>query len=118
MIRSFIIAVRYGSCSELRFSLLKEGPKSKDFIGKDLLARGWLLLDPVAGLLTEINSCMWRNQVEDQLFQFQFIEKLDAEFTKRLKDDNYYGQMSKEDKDDPKTVDVKKYNQKERKKEI
>ena len=92
--------------------------KSKQFIGKDLLARGWLLLDPVAGLLTEINSCMWRNQVEDQLFRFQFIEKLDAEYTKRLKDDNYYGQPPKEESEVPQTVDVKKYDQKERKKEI
>ena len=59
---------------------------------------------------------MWRNQVEDQLFQFKFIETLDSEYTKRLKDDNYYGQPMK-DTDDPKTF-VKKYNQKERNQEI
>jgi hypothetical protein len=26
VIRSFIIAVRYGACSELRFNILKQGP--------------------------------------------------------------------------------------------
>ena len=59
---------------------------------------------------------MWRNQVEDQLFRFKFIEKLDKEFTKRLTDDNYYGHPVK-DTDDPQAV-VKKFDQKERKKEI
>jgi hypothetical protein len=69
-IRSFIIAVRYGSCSELRFNILKEGTQTAQFLGKDLLGRAWLAFDPIAGLLTEINSCMWRNQIEDQLFRF------------------------------------------------
>lgn len=47
---------------------------------------------------------MWRNQVEDQLFQFQFIEQLDPEYTKRLKDDGYYGEPMK-DTDTPKPND-------------
>jgi hypothetical protein len=42
IIRSFIIAVRYGSCSELRFTLLRDGTQSSLFLGKDLLGRGWL----------------------------------------------------------------------------
>ena len=57
--------------------MLKESTKNKGFIGKDLFVIGWLLLNPTGGLLTEINSVMWRNQMEDALFKFQIIEKLD-----------------------------------------
>ncbi len=37
LIRSFIIAVRYGSCSDLRFIMLKEEPQSVAFVMKDLI---------------------------------------------------------------------------------
>ncbi len=74
VIRTFIIAVRYGSCSELRFSMLKEGPQEQIFLRKDLIGVGWLNFDPIRGLLSELNSCLWRNQVEESLFEFQFIE--------------------------------------------
>ena len=77
--------MRYGSCSELRFSLLRESKQTANFVSKDLLGNGWLFFNPVGGLLTEINSCMWRNQIDDQLFQFKFIEKLDPEYANRLK---------------------------------
>lgn len=70
VIRTFIIAVRYGSCSELRFSLLKDQPQTLDFIGKDLIVVGWLNFDPIRGLLSELNSCIFRNQVEESLFEF------------------------------------------------
>jgi hypothetical protein len=63
------------------------------------LAQGWLLFNPIGGLLTEINSCMWRNQIEDQLFQFKFVEKLDPEYAKRLKDSQYYGEPVKDTDD-------------------
>jgi hypothetical protein len=58
---------------------------------------------------------MWRNQIEDQLFKFRLIEELDPEMYRRLTDDNYYGKPL-QDGDDPSKV--KKYDQKERKKEI
>jgi hypothetical protein len=61
VIRSFIIAVRYGACSELRFSLLRDQLHNAEFIGKDLLAAGWVFYDPQKSLLTEINSSLWRN---------------------------------------------------------
>ena len=51
VIRSFIIAVRYGSCSDLRFSLLQTDSQTADFVSKEYLANGWLFFDPNAGLL-------------------------------------------------------------------
>jgi len=65
--------------------MLKESTQTATFVAKDLLGQGWLFFNPVGGLLSEINSCMWRNQIEDQLFQFKFIEKLDPEYANRLK---------------------------------
>ena len=90
MIRSFIIAVRYGSCSDLRFSLLRDQNQSAEFIGKDLLAAGWLNFDPTKGLLTEINSSLWRNQVEEHEFHLSVFEKLDPEISERLSNKDYY----------------------------
>jgi hypothetical protein len=98
IIRTFIIAVRYGSCSELRFSLLKDQTQTLDFLGKDLIGVGWLNFDPIKGLFSELNSCLWRNQVEESLFEFQFIEKLDIEYTNRLKDETYYGLPPEDEK--------------------
>lgn len=61
VIRSFIIAVRYAYCSELRFSLLKSSSQSSEFIAKDLLFVGWLILNPRVGLSEEIASSLYRN---------------------------------------------------------
>jgi hypothetical protein len=90
VIRSFIIAVRYGSCSDLRFSLLRDQNQSAEFIGKDLLANGWLNFDPSKGLLTEINSSLYRNQVEEHEFHLSVFEKLDPEISERLSNKDYY----------------------------
>lgn len=42
VIRSFIIAVRYSFCSELRFLMLKSAIQNENFISRDLLMPGWL----------------------------------------------------------------------------
>ena len=60
IIRSFIIAVRYGFSSELRYNMLKENLQNKDFINKDLLGESWINPKPIA-LLPEVEAAMWRN---------------------------------------------------------
>jgi hypothetical protein len=78
VIRSFIIAVRYGFCSELRYLMLSSASQTDDFIGKDLFFRGWLEFHPTGGgLSVEINSVLWRNQIDETLFELTFIEELD-----------------------------------------
>jgi hypothetical protein len=91
-IRCFIIAVRYGSCSDLRFSLLQTDSQTADFVSKDYLARGWLFFDPNAGLLSEINSSLWRNEVEDcsEFFRYNVMERLTEDNRERLIDPQYY----------------------------
>jgi hypothetical protein len=90
VIRSFIIAVRYAYCSELRFSLLKHGAQEVAFISKDLLFYSWLILDPTNGLWEEIQSSLWRNQVEEALFKISIIETMDRDTYRRLTDSDYY----------------------------
>jgi tetrahydromethanopterin S-methyltransferase subunit F len=94
IIRSFIIAVRYGFCSELRYLMLKSTHQSAVFINKDLLASGWLRFDPVEGLHNELNSCVYRCQVEESFFSLSFIEKLDPEYRMRLTDEDYYKKVT------------------------
>ena len=92
VIRSFIIAVRYGSCSDLRFSFLQTDSQTADFVSKDYLARGWLFFDPNGGLLQEINSSLWRNEVEDssEFFHYNVMERLTEDYRARLRDPQYY----------------------------
>ena len=91
--------MRYGSCSELRFSLLRDQNQNAEFIGKDLLGNGWLFFDPERGLLSEINSSLWRNQVEESVFQFTVFETLDPHLRERLTDDDYYAKHKWNQKD-------------------
>lgn len=82
VIRSFIIAVRYGSCSDFRFSFLLTDSQTADFVSKDYLVNGWLNFDPEGGLLSEINSSLSRNEVESSnftLFKYNLIETLAPE---------------------------------------
>ena len=48
------------------------------------------------GLDIEIESAMWRNQVEEQTFKFTFIEDLNDTFAHRLTDKDHYKKISDE----------------------
>jgi hypothetical protein len=48
------------------------------------------------GLDIEIESTMWRNQVEEQTFKFTFIEDLNDTFAHRLIDKDHYKKISDE----------------------
>ena len=70
--------------------MLHASAQNSDFINKDLLVGAWIRFDPVGGLLTEINSCLWRNKIEEPLFKFTFLEKLDDVVHMRLTNEDYY----------------------------
>ena len=60
IVRCFIIAVRYGFSSDLRYNMLKEQVHNQDFLDKDLLGVSWL--NPKANaLMPEVEATMWRN---------------------------------------------------------
>ena len=59
-IRSFIVAVRYGFSSDLRFEVLRSKRADAPFIIKDLLVPNWLNFSP-DNLEVEIDSTFWRN---------------------------------------------------------
>lgn len=63
VIRSFIISVRYGYCSELRYTMIKEQGtgKNKSIMERDLIVASWLFLHPTGGLRSEIDAVIWRN---------------------------------------------------------
>lgn len=92
VIRSFIIAVRYGFCSELRYLLLSSKQQEISFVNKDLLGAGWLSFDPLEGLNQEISSSLLRNYVEEEYFKMHFVERLDERTSDRYSNVNHYVQ--------------------------
>ncbi|CDW79246.1 UNKNOWN [Stylonychia lemnae] len=90
IVRCFIIAVRYGYSSQVRFDLMKSGKQKVEFVNKDLLVLNWFVINPTS-IDLEIESAFWRNQVEDKDFYFMFFEKIqDNDTRERLTDDDYY----------------------------
>ncbi|CDW73934.1 UNKNOWN [Stylonychia lemnae] len=89
LIRSFIIAVRYGYSSNLRFALLKNQTQGGEFIAKDLLVVSWIHTHP-AGLDLEIEAVLWRNQIEEEYFKLQFFEELLPVTYAKFTDSNFY----------------------------
>ena len=76
VIRAFIVAVRYGYSSDLRFQVIRSKRADAPFIIKDLLVVNWLEFHP-DNLDIEIDSVFWRNQVEEHKFYFKFYETID-----------------------------------------
>ena len=60
VIRSFIIAVRYGYCSDMRYQVLRSSRKDAAYIGSDFFMNSWINFSPEA-LDLEIEAAMWRN---------------------------------------------------------
>eukprot|EP00347_Sterkiella_histriomuscorum_P018466 403345412 len=89
LIRSFVIAVRYGYSSSFRLDSLKKANQEFGFIAQDLLLPNWINFNP-DGLDLEIEGAMWRNQVEVGTFKFTFIEEINSKMSERLLDNNYY----------------------------
>jgi hypothetical protein len=74
------------------------------------MAAAWVFFDPVRGLLTEINSSLWRNQVEEYVFQFSVVEKLDPIMRERLTDNDYYEKNKWDQK--KRTKELRQYEEK------
>eukprot|EP00347_Sterkiella_histriomuscorum_P001687 403371064 len=89
VIRSFIIAVRYGFSSELRFKVLRSSRADANYISKDLLGASWINTHPDT-LEPEIDSVFWRNQVEEFNFNMKFYEKLDDCTYEKFHNEDYY----------------------------
>ena len=70
--------------------MLRASNQNDIFIKKDLLARGWLEFEPDGSLNIEIDSALWANYVEEKIFKFSIIEKLDQSYEQRFTDFNYY----------------------------
>lgn len=49
----------------------------------------WISLHP-DGLEPELDSVIWRTQIEEKQFEIQFIETLDEVMDQKLKDPDYY----------------------------
>ncbi|CDW84394.1 UNKNOWN [Stylonychia lemnae] len=90
LIRCFLISVRHGYSSEMRYKLMTQSPQSKQYISKDLLLINWFFLTPDC-IEDEIQSVFWRKQIEEREFKFEFFEKIsDQDMKDRLSDDNYF----------------------------
>eukprot|EP00347_Sterkiella_histriomuscorum_P010073 403338785 len=89
LIRSFVIAVRYGYNSRFRLKALSSLNYNLKYIEQDLLIPNWINLNP-EGLDLEIEAALWRNQVEQDTFKFTFIEELHKTIAQKLSDKNCY----------------------------
>ncbi|CDW75954.1 UNKNOWN [Stylonychia lemnae] len=94
LIRSFVIAVRYGYTSQFRLTTLRNSNQDLSYIAQDLLLPTWINFNP-EGLDLEIEASMWRNQVEPETFKFTFIEELEKNMGERLLNKNYYANLDK-----------------------
>jgi hypothetical protein len=89
LIRSFIIAVRYGFTSKFRLSMLTKYSQDFGFISQDLLIPNWFNFNP-DGLDLEIEGAIWRNLVEPETFKVSFIEELHPDMASRLSNKDFY----------------------------
>jgi len=54
------------------------------------MVQSWVFFDPSA-VDREIESTLWRNQIENPLFYFSPLSKLDQDIATRLSKEDYYG---------------------------
>ena len=50
----------------------------------------WIIFGNITTLMSEIDSVMWRNQVEDKFFRFQFFENIGEKVHERMSDARYF----------------------------
>jgi hypothetical protein len=111
--RCFIIAVRYGYISNVRYMLLK-AKANLNWISKDFLATGWLKLDPQT-LQEQINATRHRLQFFEDEFNFSFVEELPKDLKERFDKEDYYDKSKYDDKDIKQKIIIQKEMFKRRK---
>ena len=89
VIRSFIIACRYGFISAERLRVLRKSHQDTPYIFKDLILFNIITIKPQA-LDMEIPASIWRNEIEEDDFQFRFLERLEPELHDKLRYHRYY----------------------------
>lgn len=104
--RCFIIAVRYGYISRVRYTLLK-AKANLHWISKDFLFAGWLKLDP-STLQEQINATRHRLQFFEDEFMFSFVEELPTDLKERFGKEDYYGNGKYDNKDIKQKISIQK----------
>ncbi|CAI2384059.1 unnamed protein product [Moneuplotes crassus] len=88
MCRAFVIGVRYGFMSKMRYKLLKS-KANFDWITADFLFFGWLELTPKT-LRQEIAATKARIEINEDEFEFTFSKDLPKALDIKLSKDDYY----------------------------
>ena len=86
--RCFIVSVRYGFMSSLRYKL-SSSKANLNWIIADFLFLGWLKLSPKTAK-NEIAATRHRLQINDDEFKFNFTQDLPLELEQRFSKDDYY----------------------------
>jgi hypothetical protein len=88
IIRSLIIAIKYGLMSNTRYSVLKK-KHNFEWMTAELLIIQWQQAN-FTSIETEIKASKYRMKVEDDDFMFQFIDPLDKVDHEQLSNPDYY----------------------------
>lgn len=83
------MAVRYAFSSPLRYSILRSDRKEAPFITKDLLVQNWINTTPKS-LEPEIDSVFWRNQIEEDNLEVDFLEKISELNYRKFTQQDFY----------------------------
>lgn len=86
--RSFVIGVRYGFMSNVRYRLL-HSKADFSWITNDFLFLGWLKPSPKT-LHEEIEAAKFRAQISDDEFGFTFSHELPPTLAEKLQKEDYY----------------------------
>ena len=89
VIRCFINALRYAFLSDFEYSVLKTRLLPNSRIVGDFLIRNWFMLN-VSSAEKEVDAAMWRQQVEEETFNFTFFEEVREDMKERLLDKEFY----------------------------
>ena len=95
--RSFIIALRYGVMSDARWEILHQRNQAI-WVKSDFIRAGWENLQ-LPTCLREIQASKYRLQIEDEDFNFTFLERLSPEQHEKLSNFHYYGSKNIRTKD-------------------
>lgn len=87
--RCIIVAVRYSFASPFRIKMLTKKTMGIDFIGEDLFVNGWHLPFP-RSIDMEIDSFLWRSQVEETELYFYTGEHVHRFLKPKLTDQNFW----------------------------
>jgi len=105
--RSFIIGVRYGFMSTVRYNMMGKQFAQFDWLTNDFLFMGWLRLSPKT-LKEEINAAKFRTQVIEEEFTFTFVQDLPEELAEKFEKEDYYDLNKFNSKDMKSKVSVQK----------